>query len=430
MTIKPTRFAALFCVLLSILVSAGCSGGSSSSPVGLNIDPNSVNGELHLANNSNGAAQNAAIEELAVQFRNAYPNVSLRITHNSELRTPDTLVELLQSDTPPDVLSIHTGNRLQRLVDASLVRDISDIWSANLLSSAMAAATPAVELNQAQWAIPYSNYGWGIYYRKDIFENLNLTEPTTWSEFQSIAETLKSNNITPLTIGTRFQWPAAALFDYLNLRINGYAVHQELTLGNISYTDERIRSVFLAWKDMIDADYFIDGHQNMDWQEAIAPLSNGDAAMYLMGGFIVNRYGEFGNTEDELGYFMFPEITAGLARAEEAPTDAFVISSGTSNLDAARAFLDFAAKPDVQSALNIKYGQLPVHTGSSLSDSIFIQEAHATVSTASAHSQFYDRDTPAAMSAPAMQAFVEFMLDTTKLDTILNQLDTFQDSAY
>ena len=57
-------------------------------------------------------------------------------------------------------------------------------------------------------------------------------------------------------------------------------------------------------------------------------------------------------------------------------------------------------------------------------------EAQVTVSTAIAHSQFYDRDTPVAMSVPAMQAFVEFMLDTTKLDTILNQLDTLQDSAY
>ncbi len=144
MTKNHTRLTALLCILLIILLSAGCSGGSSSTPVGLNIDPNSVSGDLHLANNSNSAAQNDAINELANQFRNAYPNVSLRITHNSELRTPSTLVEALQSDTPPDVLSIHPGNGLRRLVDAELIQEISDIWSANQLSSSMAAAKSSV----------------------------------------------------------------------------------------------------------------------------------------------------------------------------------------------------------------------------------------------------------------------------------------------
>ena len=42
---------------------------------------------------------------------------------------------------------------------------------------------------------------------------------------------LKKNGITPITIGTKFLWTAGGWFDYLNLRINGYQFHMDLTAG-------------------------------------------------------------------------------------------------------------------------------------------------------------------------------------------------------
>ena len=51
---------------------------------------------------------------------------------------------------------------------------------------------------------------------------------------------MKENGVTPFTIGTKFLWTAAGVFDYLNLRTNGYDVHNALTAGEIKYTDPRI----------------------------------------------------------------------------------------------------------------------------------------------------------------------------------------------
>ena len=48
--------------------------------------------------------------------------------------------------------------------------------------------------------------------------------------------------VTPFTIGTKYLWTAAGVFDYLNLRTNGYEVHNDLTAGKIKYTDPRIRA--------------------------------------------------------------------------------------------------------------------------------------------------------------------------------------------
>jgi len=103
---------------------------------------------------------------------------------------------------------------------------------------------------------------------------------------------------------------------------------------------------------MVDGDYFIDNHATLSWQEAIAPFANGDAAMYVMGNFSVDGYLNAGLTEDQIDFFQFPEITAGLPRAEEAPADAFFIPSRAKNKEDARKFLAFIAQPDVQTEWN------------------------------------------------------------------------------
>ena len=69
----------------------------------------------------------------------------------------------------------------------------------------------------------------------------------------------------------------AGVFDYLNLRTNGYDVHNALTAGEIKYTDPRIKATFANWSTMLDRCSFVDNHASMSWQDAIAPFANGDA---------------------------------------------------------------------------------------------------------------------------------------------------------
>ena len=40
---------------------------------------------------------------------------------------------------------------------------------------------------------------------------------------------------------------AGGWFDYLNLRINGYQFHMDLTAGKVSYEDPRLDATFAAW---------------------------------------------------------------------------------------------------------------------------------------------------------------------------------------
>ena len=83
---------------------------------------------------------------------------------------------------------------------------------------------------------------------------------------------LKSNGITPFTIGSKFKWTTGGWFDYLNLRQNGYEFHMDLTAGKVKYTDPRVQATFDRWDELVSNGYFIENHATYNWQEGMAPM--------------------------------------------------------------------------------------------------------------------------------------------------------------
>jgi multiple sugar transport system substrate-binding protein len=168
----------------------------------------------------------------------------------------------------------------------------------------------------------------------------------------------------------------------------------------------------------------------MSWQDALAPFIKGEAAMYVMGNFSVAAMRDGGLTDDQIDYFPFPEITPGVPRAEEAPTDAFFIPSKAKNPEDARKFLAFIAQPDIQTEWNETIGQLPINKNSAVGEDKFLQKGFETVSTANGLAQFFDRDAPAEMAKAGMEGFQEFMIKPERLDAILKRLDKIQARVY
>lgn len=373
----------------------------------------------------------AAFEAAVEAFKEANPDINVTANNGDREAHKNTIRNALQNDAP-DVITWYPGNRMGPFVDAGLFMDISDLWSSDPnLSEKFNAIKPTMTRDDKQWGVPYSYYQWGVYYRKDIYDKLELSEPSTWEELLGNCDKMTEAGVTPFTIGTKYLWTAAGVFDYLNLRTNGYEVHNDLTAGKIKYTDDRIRATFAKWEEMLDRCSFVNTHATMSWQEAISPFAKGDAAMYVMGNFSVGQYKDAGLTDDQIDFFQFPEITSGVPRAEEAPADAFFIPANAKNVENAKKFLAFIATPEIQSEWNKSIGQLPPNSAAEINtDDKFIVEGMETLSTAAGLAQFYDRDAPAAMAKAGMEGFQKFMLDPSTLDEVLENLDKVQAEVY
>ena len=194
------------------------------------------------------------------------------------------------------------------------------------------------------------------------------------------------------------------------------------------WTDDRVKKVFAEWATI--QPYTSANHAAIDWQDAAALLSQGKAANYVMGNFAVAVFKDGGMTNDTLGFMMFPEITPGVPRAEEAPTDTFHIPSGAKNKEDAKKFLAYLGSPDAQTKMNATLGQLPTNNKSAVGDDPFLKQGFEMLSTATALAQFFDRDAPADMAKAGMEGFQEFMIKPENLDKILARLEKTRQKVY
>ncbi|MEM6772739.1 MAG: extracellular solute-binding protein, partial [Bacteroidota bacterium] len=215
-------------------------------------------------------APRTSFEAVVDKFRAAYPEIKVE-TNIQDREAYKTAIRNFLTADAPDVAAWYAGNRMAPFVEAGLFADVSDVWTDNGFDKTLASTMPSMTIDGKQYGVPYTYYQWGIYYRSDVFEDIGLNVPTNFDELIAACQTLRENGKTPFTIGTKFLWPAAGVFDYLNLRTNGYDFHNELTAGKVKFSDPRVVAVFENWKKMLDAECFIDNHASMSWQDALAP---------------------------------------------------------------------------------------------------------------------------------------------------------------
>ena len=368
----------------------------------------------------------AAAEALIADFEAANPEIDVVLTNFDHEAYKNAIRNFLTAD-PPDLANWYAANRMRPFVEAGLFADISDVWANNGLMESMASSVPSSTIDGKQYAIPYTYYQWGIYYNRDAYKAAGVDVPgpegVSWDQFLANCEKFKAAGIDCVTTGSSALWPVAGIFDYVSLRTNGYQFHIDLAAGKVSWTSPEARAVFENLGKL--QPYVTANHAAIDWQDAAAIFVQGKAANYVMGNFVVGVFKEGGMTNDNLGFMVFPEITAGIARAEEAPTDTIHLTSGAKNPEDAKAFLAYVASAEAQSKWNAAVGQLPTNKNATVDPADpFLTAGFEALSTATGGiAQFWDRDADAEYAKAGMEGFQQFLVQPEQLEAILERLE-------
>lgn len=368
----------------------------------------------------------AAAEALIADFEAANPDIDVVMTNFDHEAYKNAIRNFLTAD-PPDLANWYAANRMRPFVEAGLFADISDVWADNGLMDSLASSVPSSTIDGKQYAIPYTYYQWGIYYNRDAYAAAGVEPPgpdgVTWEQFLANCEAFKAAGIDCLTTSSLEQWPVAGIFDYLSLRTNGYEFHSDLAAGNVSWTSPEARAVFAEFAKL--QPFVSEGHAAIKWQDAAALLVQGKAANFVMGNFAVGVFKEGGMTNDNLGFMVFPEITPGIPRAEEAPTDTIHLTSGAKNPEDAKKFLAYMASAEAQTKWNAAQGQLPTNKNASVdpADPFLVAGFEALSTATGGIAQFWDRDADAEYAKAGMEGFQQFLVQPDQLEAILARLE-------
>jgi multiple sugar transport system substrate-binding protein len=313
------------------------------------------------------------------------------------------------------------GQRMREFTAPGLLEDVSDLFTSDVKADLHRSALDLVSVAGRQYGVPYGYYQVGLYFRRDVLERAGAIAPRTWDELLATCARLKSASLEPFAIGSKDLWPTAAWFDYIDLRLNGYAFHMALMGGQVPYTDARVRRVFDKWSELLRRNCFTKNHASMSWQESQALLYQGKSAMMLIGNYIVPNFPP--TLRDRMDFVPFPVIDPQAGSAEEAPMNSIHIPVRAANKRDARRFLAFVLRAEVQEALNRTLLQIPVNRRSAIPDDRFLKLGAKLLMQADDLSQFFDRDTSEDLATIAMKGFQEFMLNPERLDAILATIE-------
>ena len=349
----------------------------------------------------------------------------------------DQISSYLQG-TPDDVFTWFSGFRMRFFAAQGLAEPITDVWDTVGSNYSDAFKVGSTGDDGEQYFIPIYNYPWAIFYRKSLFEEMSYTIPTTLDEFKTLAGQMQTDGLVPIAFGDSDGWPAMGTFDIINLRQNGYDFHVGLMAGTETWTDERVKTAFQTWQELLP--FHQEGAAGRTWQDAAQALVQKEAGMYLLGMFVSEQFVAAGEGEvDDLDFFPYPDFGTEFdaEKALDAPIDGFMIAKNSptlgENIDGAKAFMEFMAKGSTQ-VIYTTANPGTVAAGNDADPSGYNalqQKAVELISSAQRITQFLDRDTNPNFAGPnGMQAFLlDFIQNPDQdLDAFLLEIQEFWDT--
>jgi multiple sugar transport system substrate-binding protein len=278
--------------------------------------------------------------------------------------------------------------------------------------------------------VPTSYYCWGIHYRKSLFEENGWKAPTTMDELTALATDMQGKGLIPFAFANDGRWPVMGTFDQLNFRMNGYQFHVDLMAGKEKWTDDKVKAVFAKWTELLP--FHQPDANGRTWQEAAQAVVNKQAGMMTIGNFIGQQFPEA--DQPDLDFFPWPEMNSEFgAGTIEAPFDGFMMASKPKNEAGAKELLYHFGTAAGQEAYLSKDPSVvvPNNNADTSGYTPLQKKVFDAVSAAPNVTQFLDRDaSPEFASNVAGPGLADFIADPTKIDSILDDMQTQAEAIY
>jgi raffinose/stachyose/melibiose transport system substrate-binding protein len=210
--------------------------------------------------------------------------------------------------------------------------------------------------------IPWSVTAASVIYNQQIFEEQGLEVPRTWTEFTAVCEALLAADITPIYGTYRDPWTIAqGAFDYTtggSLDVTAFfeAMREEGRQVGIDSSVSFAKDFLEPMQRMVQLnEWSNDNAASRGYGEGNFAIGEGEAAMYLQGPWALTEI-EKTAPDLPLGNFPLPMTDDPNDTRVRVNLDlALWIPEASTKKEAAREFLDFLTRPEVQDDYNQRY---------------------------------------------------------------------------
>ena len=221
----------------------------------------------------------------------------------------------MASGTPPDVFFTWGGGALADLAEAGKVVDLTDAvsrggWRERILPAPLGLCS----FKGRVYAVPLDLSCVPVWYNAELFKRHKLTPPKTFDELLAICKMLRARDITPLALGNKDRWPGAFYFIYLAARHGGADLFFDAAARKPGRTfdDPAFIKAGEHLRQLVTEGVFSAGVNSLEAGHARTQFLNGEAAMYVMGTWLVARAKkEKPDFLPKMKCFAFPMVASG-----------------------------------------------------------------------------------------------------------------------
>lgn len=249
---------------------------------------------------------------------------------------------------PPDVAMLPQPGAIKQAVDKKWAKPLGAEAKAELAKNYSQGWQDIGKVNDEQYGVYYKAANKSlIWYNAKVFENAGATEPKTWDELLTTAQTVYDSGVTPFSVGGAEGWTLTDWFENIYLSQAGPEKYDQLAKHEIKWTDPSVKDALTTLAQVWGKkDYVATGALQTDFPASVTQTFRGGdqpkAAMVYEGDFAQVNIGTAGaKVGTDAKVFPFPAV------GDTAPVvsggDAAVILKDSK---AAQALATFLASPD------------------------------------------------------------------------------------
>jgi multiple sugar transport system substrate-binding protein len=347
----------------------------------------------------------------------SYPDLT---TYQTTLRQ-----SLLSPNTAPDFFKWWSNFRLKPLVDEGLLEDVSDIWQEGFESGVWKEdAAAEVTFNGRQYALPYHYSHWGMIYNKKIFEELNLSIPKTWDEFIRLCRRIEQSGRTPISMTLEGRWQSTLLWSEVIMKTDA-DLYLGLVDGTVNFSDPAALKAMEKWIEVIQ---FFPRDLTLPWMETYPNVLAGEYAMIFLGDWLFTSLESIGADMDkDIGWFPIPSITP-KGNGFVLEISPMAIPKNSPNKEQTKQLMrEWMSLEGQKEWVRIFSESSPAGGGLIPDKAIFKSIVDAGLFTDSVRymPRWYEA-VPIPLCEYTMDKFAEVILDNSKLERVMREIDEYR----
>jgi glucose/mannose transport system substrate-binding protein len=292
-------------------------------------------------------------------YKKNYPGVEIvnaTVAGGAGTNAKAVLSTRLTGGDPPDSFQLHAGLEVEKYEPEKYLQPLDALYASEGWDKAFPPdLISLLKYQDSFWGVPVnihrSNVMW---YNKQVFTDNNLTPPTTWDEFFTVAEALKAKGIVPLVIGTKEGWEAGHTFETILAGTLGADGYNGLWTGATPWTDAKVTEALETFKQVMA--YANTDYSALTWSDAAQYLVDSKGAMHIMGDWTDGWFTSKNYTD--YGWAPVP----GTQGIFVALSDSFAAAKGAKNQENLMNWLKVSGSKEGQEAFNPKKGSICART--------------------------------------------------------------------